>query len=93
MIRFILVLGAVSVVLLVWSVFDISLSARGAIRRFPRALWLLIALLPILGPVCWIRYGRPVRAGGSPLDALRQMKPRRRGPIAPDDDPDFLRKL
>jgi hypothetical protein len=41
--------------------------------------------VPIVGGVLWFAVGR-VRAGESPRSV-------RRGPVAPDDDPDFLRKL
>jgi hypothetical protein len=53
-----------------------------------KAWWVLgILLLPVVGPVAWLVAGRrsrqaPGTGGGTP-----------RPPIAPDDDPDFLRGL
>jgi hypothetical protein len=54
----------------------------------PKFLWivLIIVLQPYIGPVAWLvtaKIGRPkAKAQG-----------RRPGPTAPDDDPEFLRKL
>lgn len=55
-------------------------------RLMPRWLWFVaIVALPVIGPAGWFALGRPTRGtlrgrGGRP-------------PIAPDDDPDFLRRL
>lgn len=70
------------------------------------ALWAaIIVLLPVLGPLSWILtsvYLRAqTRAAGGPGRAQRPVRgpvrptraPRRRGPVAPDDDPDFLWRL
>jgi hypothetical protein len=50
-----------------------------------------------IGPLAWIGFGRPRRAqgGGGPGGGEGYGGGGRppRGPIAPDDDPDFLRKL
>ena len=56
------------------------------IRRLPRLLWAaVIVLVPVGGPILWFLAGRarPQDGPGS--------RPRR--PVAPDDDPDFLRTL
>jgi len=45
----------------------------------------VVALLPIVGGVLWLAVGR-IRAG----DAAGSV---RRGPVAPDDDPEFLSRL
>lgn len=56
-------------------------------RRMPKGAWLLlVVLVPLVGAATWLLAGRPAR--GTP--------PLRRGgpsPLAPDDDPDFLRQL
>ena len=50
----------------------------------PRWLWVVaIILVPGVGALAWLLFGRPTKAAG------RSPKP----PKAPDDDPDFLRKL
>jgi len=51
------------------------------VRGLPKTLWLVIVILvPLVGMIAWWAFGRPVEGHLPP-------------PIAPDDDPDFLRKL
>lgn len=80
----------------------------GEIRTLPRVAWIFIILLfPLVGAVAWFSAGRPVPAAdgvrigewgggyGSGLRAaarLERSRPHRR-PVAPDDDPEFLRSL
>ena len=53
------------------------------IRVMPRWLWVAVILaFPLVGPVAWILTGRQSRA--SITDE---------GPMGPDDDPEFLRRL
>jgi hypothetical protein len=76
------------------------------IRTVPRFGWVLIILFfPLVGAVAWFAAGRPVPANavtpqlGTGLGtgfraAARTERPRpHRRPVAPDDDPDFLRSL
>jgi hypothetical protein len=80
MIRFLLGFGALALVMLVWSVFDVAMTRTPAAGK--KSVWLAVVILvPIVGPVAWIVRGRP-----------RRMSPPRRG-RGPDDDPDFLRNL
>lgn len=80
-------LVVIVVVLIVYSIFDVVAAPRQQIRWLPRALWLLVVLIPVLGAVLWLVFGKgPERPVGPP----RQSKPPVRGP---DDDPDFLRGL
>jgi hypothetical protein len=53
------------------------------IRRWPRQIWCVIALVPLVGGLAWLAYGGRGGPGGHP-------SPR---PQAPDDDPEFLRSL
>lgn len=70
----------------VFTVVDVALIERRRIRGLPKPLWIVvIVLVPIVGGVLWLVVGR-VRAG----DAAGGV---RRGPLAPDDDPEFLRRL
>ncbi len=76
-------LAILAVGLWIYSIIDVAGSPRQT-RVLPKGLWLLIViLLPVLGLVLWVLFGRP----RSPRS------PRRRGPRAPDDDPGFLRAL
>ena len=68
----------------IYAVIDCVQTPRSQVRGLPKAAWLaVVVLLPVLGAVAWLVAGRP-RSG------LR--RPVRR-PVAPDDDPDFLRSL
>lgn len=79
------------IVVLVWIAFtiftivDIILIDRARVRGVPKAVWILLAVLPFVGGVLWFAVGR-VRSGDS-------RPPVRRGPITPDDDPEFLGRL
>jgi hypothetical protein len=80
------------VVLFVYAVFDLIATPSERVRYLPKALWFVVLLAPVLGPVLWLVLGR-TRA----LPTLPQAKPRRprppQGPRGPDDDPDYLRNL
>jgi hypothetical protein len=68
-------------------------------RRLSRPMWvLIIVLLPIAGAVLWFLAGRDRPSGGQqgrgrPGGGTGGGPKRPRGPVAPDDDPDFLRDL
>jgi hypothetical protein len=88
MVRLFVFLAAVQLVLLVLALIG-SLSAD-RVRTLPRALWVvLILVLPLIGPVSYFLWGRPVPAPqeGGPV---HRASPR---PSSPDDDPDFLRTM
>ncbi|MBM7825906.1 hypothetical protein JOD55_001733 [Arcanobacterium pluranimalium] len=73
--------------------------------RISKAVWLiLIAIVPILGPVLWIffKYQYIFKQDGShprqnfndfPGKARNSRPGQHTGPVAPDDDPDFLARL
>lgn len=64
------------------SVFAASADAR-FVRVMPKWVWVLVCLLiPYVGPIGYLTIGRPIT----------DSKPNQ-GPIAPDDDPDFLNSL
>lgn len=79
-----LVLLAIAVYL--YAVIDVARSGRSEIRLFPKPIWLLIVILvPLLGSALWLMFGRVwVRPGRTR---------RASGPVAPDDDPRFLKQL
>lgn len=76
------------VVLAVYCLIELAQSKSDDVRQLPRGLWALIVLIPLLGPVAWLVYGRP--NGDRPPPRAPKPRPR---VIAPDDDPDFLRSL
>jgi hypothetical protein len=88
MVRSFIFLAAVQLILLVLALIG-SLSAD-RVRGMPRALWVLVILLiPLLGPIAYFLFGRPLAPPqeGAPV---RRTSPR---PSSPDDDPDFLRSM
>ena len=72
----------VAVGLTVYAVFDIATTPRREVPVMRKWLWLLVALIPAVGPLTWLVVSRRAR---SP-----RPEPRVTGP---DDDPDFLRRL
>ena len=54
-------------------------------RLLARPLWSLAVLLPVLGPAAWFLQGRTPPTSRTPAVGPR--------PLAPDDDPEFLRRL
>ncbi|EWT05003.1 phosphatidylserine synthase [Intrasporangium chromatireducens Q5-1] len=60
------------------------------LRVLPKAVWLLVVLVPVLGPMLWFISGRTDSRGGQP-PVGRGRRPS--GPRGPDDDPEFLRRL
>ncbi|WP_350270795.1 PLD nuclease N-terminal domain-containing protein [Brevibacterium sp. CBA3109] len=70
-----------------YGLFDCLLRDRGLIRVLPKPVWAIIILfIPVIGFVLWHLFGRGTE--DKPTAA-----PRRRGPSAPDDDDDYLRKV
>ena len=82
------VYALVSVVLLVLAVVDLVQTPRSAVRTLPKALWFVVVLPPLFGPVAWLLAGRPSKAA---RQAGLAGPPAR--PVAPDDDDEFLREL
>lgn len=77
----------VPVVLAIYCLVQVAQSRPDSVRTFPRWAWaVLILLFPVLGAVSWLFVGRPKERRAQPPT-------RRSRPLAPDDDPDFLRGI
>ena len=90
MIRFLPVLIIAGLAL--YSFFDVLGTPKHRFAGFSKVAWLLVTLIPVVGATLWFLLGRPGRdSGGSVI----KVGPRPAGgpPLAPDDDPDFLRHL
>ncbi len=87
------ILVPIVVLLMVFSVVDIAVLERSRVRFLPKLAWIvLVVVLPIAGPVIWFIVGRG-RPGEGYSVASTNPTIHRLGPIAPDDDPDFLGRL
>ncbi|WP_205629517.1 PLD nuclease N-terminal domain-containing protein [Jiangella muralis] len=77
----------VAIALLVYALIDCLQTDSTRFRSLNRVAWVaIVVLIPLIGPILWLVIGkeraRPQRPSGPP--------PR---PLAPDDDPEFLRHL
>ncbi|MBF0686524.1 MAG: PLDc N-terminal domain-containing protein [Cellulomonas sp.] len=74
------------VAFVVYCVFDVVGSDERRRRGLPVPLWLLlVVLVPVVGGVVWLLVSR-----GTPHQGTAA---RGGGPVAPDDDPEFLFRL
>jgi hypothetical protein len=84
----------VSVIFWLWAIFDSITSEKDRVRNLPKMAWVIVVLLFFdVGALAWALLGRPrtgPQRGPGPRGTLR---PRPGGPVGPDDDPDFLRKI
>lgn len=97
MARLYVLLFLVQIVLAVIALIS-CLSAEGdEIRALPRLAWVLIILFfPLIGSIAWFFAGRPVRdsaPGGGWRVGGGFAEHKRSRPVAPDDDPEFLKSL
>lgn len=71
----------------IFALIDVIMTSETRVRALPKYLWAaIVVLVPVIGAVLWFTIGKD-RSSRSP--AQRQSG----GPIAPDDDPEFLRRL
>jgi hypothetical protein len=83
--RVLLILAGIGVT--VYALIDCLRTEDRDVRVFPRAVWVLVILVVVLlGPLAWLATGRD---RGAPSTGGRTV----RGPVPPDDDPEFLRNL
>ena len=83
MVRVWLVIGVIAALFYIYSIVDCALAERERVRGVPKAAWVaIVVVFAIIGGVLWFMIGRPRRG-----DRVR------RGPVAPDDDPEFLKNL
>ncbi len=68
----------------VWAILDVGQTPPERVRGLSKSAWSFVVLIPVLGAAAWFLQGR------APLPTTAKQQPR---PLAPDDDPDFLRRL
>ncbi|MFN8172780.1 MAG: PLDc N-terminal domain-containing protein [Candidatus Nanopelagicales bacterium] len=70
----------------IYFVIDVIRTPRGEVRSLPKVVWLLVVVfVPIVGGLLWLWLGRDWPSFGFRFG--------RRAPLAPDDDPAFLKQL
>lgn len=73
-------------VVFVYGLIDVIRSDPRQTKGISKPAWIVVQIvLPVIGAVLWFLIGRPRGTGTSPV--------KYRPPVAPDDDPDFLRNL
>ena len=83
MVRVYIVVGLIIIALSVFAAIDAVLTEHRRVRGIPKFFWVIvILLLPVVGAVLWFVLGKD---RGKSKTVPRQ--------TAPDDDPDFLRRL
>ena len=87
MLRILIPVGIVGLGLMIYSLVESIQTPRHRVRVMPKTAWVAVILLvPIIGAGLWLGFGR-----------IREPRTRgnqvRSGPSAPDDDPEFLRKV
>lgn len=89
-------IAIVAVFTIFTTVFAVS-ADKNQVRLLPKWVWIALCLVvPILGGILYLTLGRPVSGaagGGASRSSGRFGYGARTTTIAPDDDPDFLRKL
>jgi hypothetical protein len=81
----------VALALVVYCLVDAIQTPSDTVRVLPRVVWMIvIVVIPFLGPLAWLVAGRPKSIIPS---TSRNPPTTTRGPLGPDDDPDYLRRL
>ena len=91
--------------LTIYSLLDCARTPEESMpARMPKLLWIvIIVMVTVIGPIAWIIVSRVKAAeerGGvveptvwSSKEGTQFRRPERPRPVAPDDDPEFLRRL
>ncbi|MCL3776908.1 MULTISPECIES: PLDc N-terminal domain-containing protein [unclassified Actinomyces] len=100
-----LLLTVLVIALTIYSLLDCARTPDESMpARMPKFLWIIIIVaITVVGPIAWIITSRVKAAeerGGyveptvwSSREGTRLRRPERPTPVAPDDDPEFLRNL
>jgi hypothetical protein len=86
MVRFDLILGFIELALLIFCLVDVISIYESRIKTLNKIAWVfIIILVPVVGPILWLVVGKE-RGGNRSAARARDARP-----VAPDDDPEFLR--
>lgn len=78
----------IPIVLAIYCWIELAQSDSRDVRTAPKWAWAFAIVIPLIGPLAWLVYGRP--NGEEPIAVPT---PPHRRQLAPDDDPEFLRNL
>ena len=86
------------VALCIYGIIDCARTPKESMPgRLPKPVWIVVALIPVVGALLWLLLSWPIKHpngfGTIEIGRGRPRKPEPEGPIAPDDDPEFLAKL
>jgi hypothetical protein len=82
----------ISLVLSVYALFSCIQTPDEDVPHLPKLVWIvLIVFVPFVGPIVWLLMSR-TQPGPAAGTVRRSPAPGSR-PVAPDDDPDFLKSL
>ncbi|SCG69044.1 PLD nuclease N-terminal domain-containing protein [Micromonospora coxensis] len=94
MARLSVLLFLIQIVLAVIALISCLSAEEERIRALPRFAWVLIILVfPLIGSIAWFLAGRPTPATPAGPPATRGGSGRVTRPVAPDDDPEFLKSI
>ncbi|MFF0340388.1 PLD nuclease N-terminal domain-containing protein [Kribbella sp. NPDC004875] len=83
----------ISLVLTVYALFSCIQTPDEDVPHLPKLVWIvLIVFVPFAGPIIWLLISRAQGARTEPVVRRPSARPLSR-PLAPDDDPDFLKSL
>jgi hypothetical protein len=88
-----------AVVLVVWALVEVVQADPARVRLLPKWAWAVLTVFPLppLGAIAWFFVGRPKAEAGAVAQRSSGLTlPGRTKYVArpaPDDDPDFLRRL
>lgn len=86
------------VALCIYGIIDCARTPKESMPgRLPKPVWIVVSLIPVVGALLWLLLSWPIKHpsgfGTIEIGRARPRKPEPEGPIAPDDDPEFLAKL
>ncbi len=80
------VVAVAVLVVFVYGLIDVSRTDSSQTRGISKPAWIVVQIaIPVIGAVLWFLIGRPRSTGPAAVTYSH--------PLAPDDDPDFLRNL
>ncbi|MDR1151357.1 MAG: PLD nuclease N-terminal domain-containing protein [Bifidobacteriaceae bacterium] len=94
----IVLLYVLPLALMVYALVDLVQDSDVERTSVPKPLWIaFVVVLPYFGPIAWLVVAKIARPGTrrrfGPARPPFPGAPRRGAAVAPDDDPEFLRKL